>query len=122
MVLRKRESPVIHQCGRRHKHRPPPRNQSGAVRRGVRWAAAPRILLEASTESHWVARHQESLCQVAIVADSNGGPVFVAEGLGGNPVRANVIVPGGLYVLLPVAMYISTLFTRARHSGENVGW
>ncbi len=39
-----------------------------------------------------------------------GGPVFFAQGSGGEPTRANVIVPGGQYVLLPVATYIWTFF------------
>lgn len=39
-----------------------------------------------------------------------GGPVFFAQGSGGDPIRANVTVPGGQYVLLPVATYIWTLF------------
>ena len=39
-----------------------------------------------------------------------GGPVFFAQGSGGDPVRANVIVPGGQYILLPVATYVWTLF------------
>lgn len=39
-----------------------------------------------------------------------GGPVFFAEGSVGDPVRANVIVPGGQYILLPVATYLWTFF------------
>ena len=39
-----------------------------------------------------------------------GGPVFFAQGSGGEAVRANVIVPGGQYILLPVATYVWTFF------------
>lgn len=39
-----------------------------------------------------------------------GGPVFFAQGSGGVPVRANLNVPGGQYVLLPVATYLWTFF------------
>ena len=35
-----------------------------------------RILLEASTESEWVARHLESLCHDVIVADPNYAPMY----------------------------------------------
>jgi hypothetical protein len=39
-----------------------------------------------------------------------GGPVFFAEGSGGDPFRASVTVPGGQYILLPVATYLWTFF------------
>jgi hypothetical protein len=39
-----------------------------------------------------------------------GGPVFFAIGSGGDPVRASYKVPGGQYILLPVATYIWTFF------------
>ena len=39
-----------------------------------------------------------------------GGPVFFAQGSVGDPVRANVTVPGGQYILLPVATFIWTFF------------
>jgi hypothetical protein len=39
-----------------------------------------------------------------------GGPVFFALGSGGDPVRASYSVPGGQYILLPVATYIWTFF------------
>jgi hypothetical protein len=39
-----------------------------------------------------------------------GGAVFFAPGSGGDPVRAAVHVPGGQYVLLPVATYLWTFF------------
>ena len=35
-----------------------------------------RILLEASTESEWVARHLESLGHEVIVADQNYAPMY----------------------------------------------
>ena len=38
-----------------------------------------RILLEASTESEWVARHLESLGQEVIVADPNFAPMYGAR-------------------------------------------
>ena len=39
-----------------------------------------------------------------------GGPVFFAEGSGGGLVNLRYKVPGGQYILLPVATYIWTLF------------
>lgn len=39
-----------------------------------------------------------------------GGPVFFALGSVGDPVRAKYEVPGGQYILLPVATYIWTFF------------
>jgi hypothetical protein len=39
-----------------------------------------------------------------------GGPVFFAEGSGGTPITVRYSVPGGQYILLPVATYIWTLF------------
>ena len=39
-----------------------------------------------------------------------GGPVFFAEGSGGDPVDVSYEVPGGKYILLPVATYIWTFF------------
>lgn len=39
-----------------------------------------------------------------------GGPVFFAEGSGGGSVQLNYLVPGGKYLLLPVATYIWTFF------------
>ena len=39
-----------------------------------------------------------------------GGPVFFALGAGNDPVRAAYDVPGGKFILLPVATYIWTFF------------
>jgi hypothetical protein len=39
-----------------------------------------------------------------------GGNVFFAEGSGGHPVNVKYAVPGGKYILVPVATYIWTLF------------
>ena len=39
----------------------------------------PRILLEASTESEWVARHLESLGHEVIVADPNFAPMYATR-------------------------------------------
>lgn len=39
-----------------------------------------------------------------------GGPVFYALGSGGDPVRARYEVPGGQFILIPVASYIWTFF------------
>lgn len=39
-----------------------------------------------------------------------GGPVFFAEGSGGDPVSLSYEVPGGKFILLPVATYIWTFF------------
>jgi transposase len=41
--------------------------------------APARILLEASTESEWVARHLESLGHTVIVADPNFAPMYAAR-------------------------------------------
>lgn len=41
--------------------------------------AAARILLEASTESEWVARHLESLGHEVIVADPNYAPMYATR-------------------------------------------
>jgi len=38
-----------------------------------------RILLEASTESEWVARHLESLGHTVIVADPNFAPMYATR-------------------------------------------
>jgi transposase len=38
-----------------------------------------RILLEASTESEWVARHLESLGHEVIVADPNFAPMYATR-------------------------------------------
>ncbi|MGH7426778.1 MAG: hypothetical protein ACREJ4_00140 [Candidatus Methylomirabilaceae bacterium] len=38
-----------------------------------------RILVEASTESEWVARHLESLGHEVIVADPNSAPMYSSE-------------------------------------------
>ena len=42
------------------------------------WGYRPRagILLEASTESEWVARHLESLGHEVMVADPNYAPLY----------------------------------------------
>ena len=43
-------------------------------------ARAPaRILLEASTESEWVARHLETLGHEVIVADPNFAPIYATR-------------------------------------------
>ena len=39
-----------------------------------------------------------------------GGPVFFAEGSGGGTLQQNYAIPGGQFVLLPVATYIWTIF------------
>jgi hypothetical protein len=39
-----------------------------------------------------------------------GGPVFFAEGSGGDPVSLSYTVPNNQYILLPVATYIWTFF------------
>ena len=55
----------------------------------------------------------------AILGDTTGefgylgnvdGPVFFAQGSGGEPFKGSVKVPRGEYVLLPVATYIWTFF------------
>jgi len=39
-----------------------------------------------------------------------GGPVFFVLGSGGDPVRASYEIPGGKYILLPVATYLWIFF------------
>src|SRR5215208_1976460 len=41
--------------------------------------APARVLLEASTESEWVARHLESLGHAVVVADPNYAPMYAAR-------------------------------------------
>ena len=61
----------------------------------------------------WAFKHPE------VLGDNSGefsdlgdvrGPVFFAQGSGGDPLKASVDVPRGEYVLLPVATYIWTFF------------
>lgn len=61
----------------------------------------------------WAFEHPE------VLGDTSGefghlgdvrGPVFFAQGSGGDPLKASVDVPRGEYVLLPVATYIWTFF------------
>ena len=47
-----------------------------------------RILLEASTESEWVARHLESLGHEVIVADPNFAPMYSSRCRVGKPTDA----------------------------------
>ncbi len=47
-----------------------------------------RILLEASTESEWVARHLESLGHEVIVADPNYAPMYAIGRGAPRPTRA----------------------------------
>ena len=42
--------------------------------------APARVLLEATTESEWVARHLESLGHEVVVADPNYAPMYGARG------------------------------------------
>lgn len=74
--LHKRES---HLCRRqpngpvRHERIPTSRPQFTATLGGI---APARILLEASTESEWVATHLEALGHTVIVADPNFAPMY----------------------------------------------
>jgi len=61
----------------------------------------------------WAFNHPEVLGDTTGEFASLGdvrGPVFFLEGSGGEPFNANVDVPRGEYVLLPVATYIWTFF------------
>jgi len=46
-----------------------------------------------------------------------GGDVFFAEGSGGHPANVKYAVPGGKYVLVPVATYIWTFFEPCAEQG-----
>jgi hypothetical protein len=61
----------------------------------------------------WAFEHPEVLGDTTGEFGALGdvrGPVFFAEGSGGEPFRGSVNVPAGEYVLLPVATYIWTFF------------
>jgi len=61
----------------------------------------------------WAFDHPEVLGDTTGEFGSLGdvrGPVFFAEGSGGDPLQGNVDVPRGEYVLLPVATYVWTFF------------
>jgi transposase len=77
--LHKRESQlcIAHDDGAIHERRiVTSRDRFTAVLGGLDPA---RILLEASTESEWVARHLESLGHEVIVADPNFAPMYAAR-------------------------------------------
>ncbi len=74
--LHKRESQLCRRCPDghvRHERIPTSRAQFTAALGGT---APARILLEASTESEWVATHLESLGHTVIVADPNFAPMY----------------------------------------------
>ena len=61
----------------------------------------------------WAFNHPEVLGDTTGEFGSLGdvrGPVFFAEGSGGDPFKGSVDVPRGEYVLLPIATYIWTFF------------
>ncbi len=68
---------------------------------------AARVLLEASTESEWVARHLESLGHEVVVADPNYAPMLchaLAPGQDGQARRAHArrgVPPGGVPPRVP---------------------
>ena len=51
------------------------RTEPGAVRGGAGWPAASQVLVEASTESEWVARYLEPSGYSVVVADPNFTPM-----------------------------------------------
>ena len=74
--LHKRESQLCRRCPNgpiRHERIPTSRAQFTATLGGI---APAHILLEASTESEWVATHLESLGHVVTVADPNFAPMY----------------------------------------------
>src|SRR5687767_12476276 len=77
--LHKRESQlcIAHEDGRIEEHRIVTSRERFTAVLGDRPCA--RILLEASTESEWVARHLESLGHEVIVADPNFAPMYAAR-------------------------------------------
>lgn len=77
--LHKRESQLCrrHPSGRiQHQRIPTSRAQFSATLGGITPA---RILLEASTESEWVATHLEALGHTVIVADPNFAPMYATR-------------------------------------------
>ncbi|HTK54468.1 MAG TPA: hypothetical protein VL308_21395, partial [Gemmatimonadaceae bacterium] len=68
-----RRSPAGHV---RHERIPTSRAQFTATLGGI---APARILLEASTESEWVATHLEALGHTVIVADPNFAPMYATR-------------------------------------------
>jgi hypothetical protein len=81
--------------------------------REVREATGKTISQWAAKWWQWAFDHPEVLGDATGEFSSLGdvgGPVFFAQGSGGDPVRADVVVPGGQYILLPVATYIWTFF------------
>ena len=74
--LHKRESQLCigSEDGTSHDYRIPTTRPRFTVLLGGR--ARARILLEASTESEWVAQHLESLGHEVIVADPNYAPMY----------------------------------------------
>lgn len=79
----------------------------------ITWATGRSITEWGNSWWQWAFEHPE------IFGDTSGefgylgdvrGPVFFAEGSGGEPLETSVEVPRGEYVLLPVATYIWTFF------------
>ncbi|HSQ31340.1 MAG TPA: IS110 family transposase [Gemmatimonadaceae bacterium] len=77
--LHKRESQLCigHDEGTVEEHRIVTSRERFTAVLGGRWRA--RILLEASTESEWVARHLETLGHEVIVADPNFAPMYATR-------------------------------------------
>jgi transposase len=55
------------------------RTEREALTKAFAARARARILLEAATESEWVARHLEALCHEVIVADPNFAPMYASR-------------------------------------------
>src|SRR5215211_6826912 len=77
-----RESALRPRRGR-HRERAAHHDESGALHRGARrppgGRPAARVLLEASTESEWVARHLEGPGHEVVAADPNFAPMYATR-------------------------------------------
>jgi hypothetical protein len=95
-------------------HRDGERSPNALSKHQVRAATGKTIAEWGARWWQWAYAHPEVLGdasgEFAQLGDV-GGPVFFAQGCGGgDPYRASVEVPGGQYILLPVAAYLWTFF------------
>src|ERR1700675_4617622 len=71
--------PDLHPRRRGGGHRAADPHRARALRRRARGPAPARILIEASTDSEWVARCLEALGHEVIVADPNFAPMYATS-------------------------------------------